>query len=142
MLDTMVRTCHRRYTRGLVLTLNGIRKHNWCMDSIFFTISKKYGFEFPKADDFDMILKFTTMLHNHGVIATAICDDHIDFGLLIEKDVNIFPAIVHIYGPYLEIINNYFTAVAVHIQQTHRGLTDEQKLQSLNMAMKDIQMNL
>ena len=137
-----IRICPRRYTRGLAIILNGIRKHNWDMDAIFWTISKKYGLAFPQPDQFEVNLKFSTLLHKHGIISKAMSDHHIDFNTLVEEGVDILPAIVQIYGPYLDIINDYFVSLAVYNQETHAGLPDEQKVKLMNLGMENIQMNL
>ena len=69
-------------------------------------------------------------------------DHHIDFNTLVEEGVDILPAIVQIYGPYLDIINDYFVSLAVYNQETHAGLPDEQKVKLMNLGMENIQMNL
>lgn len=142
-LSAMIELCPCRYTRGLTIILNGIRKHDWNMDAIFWTISKKYGFAFPRPDQFEINLKFSTLLHKHGVISKAMSDNHVDFETLVEEGINIFSAIVQVYGPYLEIVNDYFVALAIHIQETHStGLSDARKAELMEFGMEKIQMNL
>ena len=113
------------------------------MDAIFFKISKKYGFQLPSADEFEINLKFNTLMHKHCVISKAIIrGDRIDFRLLVEEGINVLPAIVQTYGPYLEFIEIIFSHVAVCIQKTHCGLSEEHKLHSMDVIMNHIQMSL